>query len=265
MPVQPHTSAWYDRLALLQPGYYYPWRSRLGAGNGEDAYLAMVREHLRPTADVLDIACGHGEVALDLAPYCRSVLGYDRVTPWIERARHTAQERGITNATFIRHDSAPQANGGRAHLPVPDASYDLLICRRGPFHWVEDARRVARPGAVLFMLVPNPTPATSWSTWLPGQLGWVNPDEPLWAREVIMERLIPSGLAIDSYWTFAVPEFFPTPEDLYRWRAWGYTAEEIASYEEVQPTLERIFSEYGDTNGVAVRHSRFLWKATIPG
>jgi SAM-dependent methyltransferase len=197
--------------------------------------------------------------------YCRSVLGYDRVLPWIERARHTAHERGIANATFIHHDSAPQANGGRAHLPVPDASYDVLICRRGPFHWVEDARRVGRPGAVLLMFVPNPTPATPWSTWLPGPLGWANRDEPLWAREAITERLLPSGLTIDRYWTFLVPEIFPTPEDAYGWRAWGYAAEEVASYEEVRPTLERIFLEYGDTNGVAVPHSRFLWKASIPG
>lgn len=263
--MQPHTAAWYDRLAPLQPGYYYPWRSRPGAWNGEAAYLALVQEHLRPNADVLDIACGHGEVALDLAPRCRSVLGYDRVAPWIERARQAAQEHGVTNATLLCHDSAPPANGGRARLPAPDAAYDLLICRRGPFHWVEDARRVARPGAVLLLLVPNPTPATPWSAWLPGPLGWADRDEPLWARDVITERLAPSGLAIEHYWTFVVPEIFPTPEELYRWRAWGYTAEEVAPYEEVRPTLERVFAEYGGPEGVAVPHSRFLWKAAVPG
>ena len=37
MPLQPHTPEWYDRLATLQPGYYYPWRSRPAAWNGEDA------------------------------------------------------------------------------------------------------------------------------------------------------------------------------------------------------------------------------------
>jgi SAM-dependent methyltransferase len=108
--------------------------------------------HLRPDADLLDVACGHGEVALDLAPLCRSVLGYDRIAPWIERAQHTAQERGVANATFVCHDSSPEANGGRARLPAAVGSFDLLICRRGPFHWIEDARRVVRPGAVLLML-----------------------------------------------------------------------------------------------------------------
>jgi ubiquinone/menaquinone biosynthesis C-methylase UbiE len=116
-------------------------------------YLALVRAHRRPDADLLDVACGHGEVALDLAPLCRSVLGYDRIAPWIERAQHTAQERGVANATFVCHDASPEANGGWARLPAPDGSFDLLICRRGPFHWIEDARRVARPGAVLLMLM----------------------------------------------------------------------------------------------------------------
>ena len=42
MSVRSHTAAWYDRLAARQAGYYYPWQSRLGMGNGEDAYLALV-------------------------------------------------------------------------------------------------------------------------------------------------------------------------------------------------------------------------------
>ena len=262
MPLQPHTPEWYDRLATLQPGYYYPWRSRLGAWNGEDAYLALVRAHLRPNADVLDVACGHGEVTLDLAPLCRSVLGYDRIASWIERAQCSAQERGVANATFVCHDSSPAANGGRARLPAPDGSFDLLICRRGPFHWIEDARRVARPGAVLLMLVPNPTPATPWSTWLPAPLGWSDPDDPLWARDRIGERLAAGGLSLDSYWTYNVPEVFPSPEELYRWRAWGYTPDEVPSFEEVRPILARIFEEHGGLDGVAVCHSRFLWKAS---
>jgi 2-polyprenyl-3-methyl-5-hydroxy-6-metoxy-1,4-benzoquinol methylase len=95
MGPQPHTAPWYDRLATLQTGYHYPWRSWLGPWNGEEAYLALVREHLRPDADLLDVACGHGEVALDLAPRRRSILGYDRTAPWIDLARQAAREQGV--------------------------------------------------------------------------------------------------------------------------------------------------------------------------
>ncbi len=156
--MRPQTPEWFDRLTTLQEGYYYPWRSLLGPDNGEERYLALVRAHLHANADVLDVACGHGEDALTVAPLCRSVLGYDRTAPWIALARQAARQHGVTNATFVCHDSSPAANGGRGRLPAPDAAFDLLLCRKGPFHWVEDARRVARPGAILLMLVPNPTP-----------------------------------------------------------------------------------------------------------
>ena len=264
MRLEPHSPAWYDRLATVQPGYYYPWQSTLSSGNGEAAYLALVRQHVHPEAEVLDEACGHGEVALDLAPLCRSILGYDRVASWIEQAQRSARDRGLRKASFVCYDSSLAANGGHARIPASDDSFDLLICRRGPFQWVEDAGRVARPGAVLLMLVPNPTPATPWSAWLPEPLGWSNPDDPLWARDRLNQRLAVSGLAIESYWTFVVPEVFPNPEELYRWRAWGYAPDEAPSLADVRPILKRIFAEYGGMAGVSVPHSRFLWKAVAP-
>jgi 2-polyprenyl-3-methyl-5-hydroxy-6-metoxy-1,4-benzoquinol methylase len=127
MRLQPQTAEWYDRLAMLQDGYFYPWRSQIGAWNGEDEYLALVRQHLRPDADVLDVACGHGAVALEIAPLCRSVLGYDRTAAWIGLAQQAAQERGLTNVTFVCHDSSAAANGGQVRVPAQDATFDLLI------------------------------------------------------------------------------------------------------------------------------------------
>ncbi len=259
------TAEWYDRLATIQEGYYYPWRSRLDAWHGEDAYLAALRRRLRPDADVLDAACGHGEVAIAIAPRVRSVLGYDRTAAWIELARRAVAERGLANATFVRHDSSPAANGGRARLPVPDASCDLLICSKGPFHWIEDARRVARPGAVLLMLVPDATPLTPWHAWLPEALRWRPAADPHWARPAIEGRLAAAGLALDSWWSYDVPERFPDPEQLYAWLAWGATPDEVPPFEGVRPVLERAFAEHGDAEGVAIRHRRYLWTAVVPG
>jgi SAM-dependent methyltransferase len=259
------TAEWYDRLATLQEGYYYPWHSQLDAWHGEDAYLALVREHLRPDADVLDAACGHGAVALDIAPHCRSVLGYDRTATWIELARGAARERGLANATFVRHDSSPAANGGRARLPAPAASRDLLLCSKGPFHWLDDARRVARPGATLLMLVPDVEPLTPWHALLPESLRWQEAPDPHWARPAIEGRLAAAGLALHSWWSFDVPEVFPDPEQLYAWRAWGSTPDEVPPLAEVRPALERVFAEHGGPAGVAIRHRRYLWKAVVPG
>ena len=94
---------------------------------------------------------------------------------------------------------------------------------------------------------------------------WEGPTDPLWARDLLAARLATSGLALDSYWTCDVPEVFPSPEDVYRWRTWGTTPDEVPSFEETRPVLERIFAEHGGAQGVTVRHSRFLWKAVVPG
>lgn len=264
MHLKQHTAGWYDRLATLQEGYYYPWRSRVGSWNGEDAYLALVHQHLRPDADVLDVACGHGTDALEIAPHCRSVLGYDRTAAWIGLARQAAQERKLANVTFVCHDSSAAANGGQVRLPARDSTFDLLICRKGPFHWIEDARRVARQGAVLLMLVPDMRPATVWRDWLPETLRWQEAINPHWARPAIEQRLAIAGLEIHSWWSFDVPEVFPDPEQLYTWLAWGYTPGEVPVLTEVYSLLERIFAEHGDSEGVAVRQRRYLWKALVP-
>jgi len=265
MRLQPQTAEWYDRLAMLQDGYFYPWRSQIGAWNGEDEYLALVRQHLRPDADVLDVACGHGAVALEIAPLCRSVLGYDRTAAWIGLAQQAAQERGLTNVTFVCHDSSAAANGGHVRVPAQDATFDLLICSKGPFHWIEDARRLARPGAVLLMLVPDATPVTAWRDRLPEAMRWQEAMNPHWARPAIEQRLATVGVAVHSWWSFDVPEVFPDPEQLYTWLTWGYTPDEVPALAEVYPLLERIFVEHGDSEGVAVRQRRYLWKAVVPG
>lgn len=260
-----HSPEWYDRLATRQDGYYYRWGSQLAPWNGEDTYLDLVQQHLHPNADVLDAACGHGEVALRIAPHCRSVLGYDRVASWIERAQRTAAQQGLTNATFVCHDSSREANGGQARLPGEAAMFDLLICRRGPFHWMEDARRVARPGATLLMLVPDARPVPPWNDWLPEVLRQVPAADPHWARPSIEQRLAIGKLTLHSWWSFEVPELFPGPVQLYDFLAWGWTPDEVPSFAEIQPTLERIFADYGGADGVVLPHRRYLWKAVVPG
>ena len=263
MPLPAQSTAWYDRLATLQQGYRYLWRSHPDPWHGEDIYDAFVRQHLHPDMDVLDIACAQGEVALEIAPSCRSVVGYDRIAAWIRLAQQAAHERNIANATFVCHDSSAEANGGHVRLPATPAAFDLLICSKGPFHWIEDARRVARPGAVLLMLVPDATPLTAWTAQLPEPLRWQEAD-PHWARQAIEQRLAGAGLSLHSWWSFDVPEIFPNPEEVYAWRTWGCTPDEVPSFEEVAADLERIFRQYRGPRGLEIRRRRYLWKAIVP-
>ena len=141
--LKPHSDAWYDRLATLQSGYFYPWRSTVPPYNGEDTFLAMLDSLLAPDKDVLEVGCGHGAMALDYAPRCRSVLAVDRVPAFVELARQGARAQGIANVQFVC-DEGYDEDAQRPRIPAADQSFDLLISRRGPLHWVEDAKRVAR-------------------------------------------------------------------------------------------------------------------------
>src|SRR5829696_8930350 len=130
MPLVPQSPLWYDRLTTLQKGYYYPWRSIIPLWHGEDVFRTLVALHLQPTLDVLEVACAQGELSLEMAASVRSVVAYDRTADYILLAQKSAQARGTHNVTFLLHDSSAQDNGGQAHIPGSDGSFDLLVCSK---------------------------------------------------------------------------------------------------------------------------------------
>jgi SAM-dependent methyltransferase len=267
-PLKPHGKEWYERLATLQDGYFYPWRSRLEPGNGEDAYLELVGRHLSARSDVLDVGCGHGAHALEIAARCRSVLAYDRVAAWIARAEAERRARGAGNVAFLCHDSSPEANGGRARLPGEARSYDLVISRRGPLHWIADAGRVARPGAAIVMLLPGGAGALNaeiaWAKLLPSPFGApTGPLDPPLSR--VRERLVAAGLELDALWTYDAREWFDEPRELYNCLSFGWGTGEAPSWEESRPAFERIFREHAVRGEIWVPHGRTLWRSVVPG
>ena len=259
--LKPHSKEWYLRLATLQQGYYYPWKSHLPAYNGEDVYIQMVHELLDPEKDVLDAGCGHGEFTLSVASKCRSIFGYDRVPAFIELAESARDAQNVKNARFMVWDSHEDLHG-KGTVPAEDHSFDFMISRRGPINWLEDARRVGRPGAVLLQLNPNPIEPPAWNDELPESLRIPGPGE-FTMRQSITRRLGFGGLKIHSCWTFEVPETFDDPFQLYVLLTWGQPQEDAPSWAEMRPLLESIFNRFGGSEGLAIRFSRFLWKAVV--
>lgn len=264
----PHSNAWYDRLSSLQDGYYYPWHSTIADGGGEQAYLDLVRRHLHPDLDVLDVGCGHGEVALEMAPLCRSLRAYDRVSRFIDLARRAARDQGVDNLQFRCANSRADANSGRVRVPAADASIDLVISRRGPTHWIEDTRRFCRPGATLIQLNPLAfLVEPAWNRQLPDALqlppAIADPDAGM--RASIERRLGLARLTMHSCWTYDVPEWLRTPRDLHTFLTFGYDDGELPSWRESEAQLAAVFEGHAGERGLEFRNRRFLWKAVVDG
>jgi demethylmenaquinone methyltransferase/2-methoxy-6-polyprenyl-1,4-benzoquinol methylase len=140
----------FDRIAgaydvmntAMTAGMHHRWRRR-----------AAERAELRPGCAALDVCCGTGDLAFELAGRVGpdgTVVGCDFSEPMLELARRKATERGLSTVRFEWADAL--------ELPYGDASFDavtvgfgvrnLAVLERG----LAEMTRVLRPGGRLVIL-----------------------------------------------------------------------------------------------------------------
>jgi ubiquinone/menaquinone biosynthesis C-methylase UbiE len=97
-----------------------------------------------PEDEVLDVACGPGIVACEVAKVARHVTGIDLTPAMIAQARARQKSLGLSNLTWTIGDAQP--------LPLPDASFSRIVTRYAFHHFADPAGvfaemvRVCRPG-----------------------------------------------------------------------------------------------------------------------
>ncbi|QBD78738.1 class I SAM-dependent methyltransferase [Ktedonosporobacter rubrisoli] len=131
------TASFFDECSL--------WAARFGL-------LLLNNLELRPNLQILDLACGTGfplfELAHSFGSTCQ-ITGVDNWKGGIERARAKLQFYQLANVQLLEADAR--------HLPLPDASFDLIISNLGinnfanPDAVMAECMRVARPKARLVM------------------------------------------------------------------------------------------------------------------
>jgi len=101
-------------------------------------------EPLEPAMIALDVACGAGHVAEQIAPHVRQVIGVDLTPALLDLGARRMREAGIDNVLL--------QEGNAASLPFVDESFDLVFSRSALHHMadpergVDEMARVCRPG-----------------------------------------------------------------------------------------------------------------------
>lgn len=106
--------------------------------------LLIATAGITPADEVLDVACGPGLVACEVAKVARHVTGIDLTPAMIDQARVRQKTIGLTNLTWLVGDAQP--------LPFPDGSFSRVVTRYTFHHFTDptgvfaEMVRVCKPG-----------------------------------------------------------------------------------------------------------------------
>jgi arsenite methyltransferase len=155
---------------------------------------SITREHLRPDSTVLEIGCGTGSLALDLARHAGHIHGLDISAEMLRIADQKRQAQGVTNVTFRQGtlDGAP---------PYPRESF-ASVWAYSILHLVPDRRRLL--ATVFDLLEPGGSFISSnaclGDTWVPygamiAVMRWLGkaPAVHLYGRETILREMREAG------------------------------------------------------------------------
>lgn len=136
-----------DPSQLIDAEEYLHFMARSLAAEDTPAQVSFVERALamQPPMRVLDLGCGHGRHANELARRGYRVLGVDLVDGFLAIARQDAASAGL-DVAFERLDMAEVA-----HV----AAFERAVCLYDAFGWSDDAHQRRTLAAVARALVPG--------------------------------------------------------------------------------------------------------------
>jgi ubiquinone/menaquinone biosynthesis C-methylase UbiE len=237
----------------------------------------LLRHPLPERARILDVGCGTGEIASRLAGRfpAATLLGVDLEEPHLERARASCAGFG-ERVRFAVADALA--------LPLPDASFDLVVSRHlvqavpDPRRALGEMVRVLAPGGRLHVLAEDygmlwchPTPSGSDAFWqrYPPRYGRAVGCDLFVGRKgfTLLAELGMTDVAVD----YVVVDTVRVPRETFAriWEAWrdGYT-DPLAEHAgvpraEVARGWEELIACVRDPHGYALWQVP-IWTATKP-
>lgn len=104
-------------------------------------------------SDVLDAGCGFAELSLALAAQGYTVVGVDLTPTAVAAATESAQERGLTTASFVQADITSFSGYDGRFSTVVDSTLFHSLPVEGRDGYLNSVHRAAAPGASFFVLV----------------------------------------------------------------------------------------------------------------
>jgi ubiquinone/menaquinone biosynthesis C-methylase UbiE len=131
-------------------------------GHSQSIQMLIEMSGVSSTDTVLDVACGPGLVACELAPYAKHVAGIDITPRMIEQAKERQQEKSLNNLTWQVGDVLP--------LPFPDSQFSIVLTRYTFHHFLNpkavlsEMIRVCKPGGrvIIVDVVQSPEKADAY-------------------------------------------------------------------------------------------------------
>lgn len=151
-PVTAQVRAFYEERPFPDYRADDDWGSLLRRGRAS-GFTRELDDALPPTARVVELGCGTGQLGLFLALSGRTVLGVDLTLASLQVAESFRAAHGIDTAQLVR--------GDLFHPPVAPESADLVVCS-GVLHHTPDpeagfraAVSLARPGGFVIVGLYN--------------------------------------------------------------------------------------------------------------
>jgi SAM-dependent methyltransferase len=104
-------------------------------------------------SDVLDAGCGYAELSLALAADRYTVVGIDLTPTAVAAATKSAQERGLSNASFAQADITSFTGYDGRFNTVVDSTLFHSLPVEGRDGYLSSVHRAAAPGASYYVLV----------------------------------------------------------------------------------------------------------------
>src|ERR1700730_17928294 len=207
---------------------------------------------IQPAMQVLDVACGTGNLAIPAARKGAMVTGADIATNLLEQARARAASEGL-RITFQERDAE--------QLPFPDAYFDVVMTMFGamfapdPERVASELARVCRHGGKIAMANWTPNGFTGkmfrlTSRYLPPPVEL--PAPTLWGDEAVAQlRMSSNGVRVESTRRRSIFFDYPFPprevvqffRDYFGPTKVAFSRMDEARQTEYRDDLEKLWSE----------------------